>query len=414
MEPLLWLLLPVAAASGWFMASRKYTKSTSGFSVPKFSNSKYTKGSAKDSESSKSYANQCIQGLNYLLSEQSDKAIQLLVEMVDIDEDTVETHLVLGSLFRRRGEVDRAIRIHQNVIARPSLSVEQRNAAMLQLGIDYLKSGLLDRAESILLQLADSGSGNPEVYRYLRNLYEQEKEWETAVKMAKLLQKSCKVPQHSRIAHYYCELVEQCVRSKKMDLANSTVKRALASDPECIRAHIQAGDISAAQENGKAAIKHFRVALEKDRNFSPIVLKHLHDLFRKKDLLPQFPAFVHEYADYRHDAAARFFLIKTHLALGDTEEVDELLHEELSREEASPYIIKSYLEKMRDTTKGEIQASFEALGRVLDSRLSSNMACHCTHCGFESNTVFWQCPGCQSWGSVRPYQNPLEYTWLDA
>lgn len=405
MESLIWFLLPVAAASGWYAASRKHDQSAHSFS---------SRASSKDSAGKQSYANQCIQGLNYLLSEQSDKAIQLLVEMVDIDEDTVETHLVLGSLFRRRGEVDRAIRIHQNVIARPSLSAEQRHSAMLQLGIDYLKAGLLDRAEAILLQLADTGSNDLEVYRYLRNLYEQEKEWETAVKMAKTLQKSCKVPQNSRIAHYYCELVERHVRSKNMDLASSTVKRALASDPDCIRAHIQAGDINAAQGNGKVAIKHFRSALEKDRNFSPIVLKHLHDLFSKKDLLPQFPAFVHEYADYRHDAAARFFLIKTHLALGNTEEVDDLLHAELSREEASPYIIKSYLDKMRDTTKGEIQASFDALARVLETRLSHNMACHCTQCGFESNSVFWQCPGCQSWGSVRPYQNPLEYTWLDA
>jgi len=131
----LWLLLPVAAASGWMSARYSARKGPS----------------ARDGQSA--FSEHCLQGLNYLLSEQSDKAINLLVDLVDVDEDTVETHLVLGSLFRRRGEVDRAIRIHQNIIARPSLSPEQKANALQQLGIDYLKAGLLDRAESIFLKL---------------------------------------------------------------------------------------------------------------------------------------------------------------------------------------------------------------------------------------------------------------------
>ncbi|HGG59405.1 MAG TPA: lipopolysaccharide assembly protein LapB [Gammaproteobacteria bacterium] len=402
MEPLLWLLLPVAAASGWISSRISQRKAANG------------DVSAAASDQTRSYANQCIQGLNYLLSEQSDKAIQLLVEMVDVDEDTVETHLVLGSLFRRRGEVDRAIRIHQNVIARPTLSAAQRSSAMLQLGVDYLKAGLFDRAENILNQLADSQPDNPDVYRYLRQLYEQEKEWETAIKMAKRLHRVGKIPQNARIAHYYCELAEQHVRARRIDEAAEMVKKALATDPECIRAYIQAGDIEAAKGKTRAAIRAFRNALRKNRNFSPIVLKHLHGLFAREGLLEQLPDFIHQNADCRKDAAARYFLIKTYSALGETERVDELLHEELKRREASPHIIKMYIEKMRDSTEGEISESFRALDRVLNSRLSDNMACHCTRCGFESNSVFWQCPGCQSWGSVRPHQNPLEYSWLDS
>ncbi len=394
------MLLPVAAASGWMSArmSRKRAPRNNGFG---------------SEEAGRAYTNQCIQGLNYLLSEQSDKAIQLLVEMVDVDEDTVETHLVLGSLFRRRGEVDRAIRIHQNVIARPTLSAVQRQSAMLQLGVDYLKAGLLDRAENILLQLVEVDPDNPDVYRYLRNLYEQEKEWQSAIRMARSLQRVGKAPQYVRIAHYLCEQVENHVRASRVDQATETVKKALATDPDCIRAYIQAGDIHAAQGKTRAAIKYFRQALKKNRNFSPIILKHLHALFSREGLLSQLPAFIDQHADCRKDAAARYFLIKTYLALGEHQRVEEMLHEELSRKEASPYIIKAYLEKMRDSTEGEIRESFSALGRLLDARLSSQMACHCTQCGFQSNVVFWQCPGCQNWGSVRPHQNPLEYSWLE-
>ncbi|HHJ20261.1 MAG TPA: lipopolysaccharide assembly protein LapB [Gammaproteobacteria bacterium] len=399
MEPLLWFLLPVAAVSGW-IAAKATQKPDAGSTLKPISQHPFNQ--------------HCIQGLNYLLSEESDKAIKLFVDLVDVDEDTVETHLVLGSLFRRRGEVDRAIRIHQNVIARPSLSPTQRNHALLQLGIDYLKAGLLDRAENIFLQLAEKDRNRPEVYRYLRSLYEQEREWQKAVDMALKQQKAGGASQNVRMAHYYCELVDEYVKQQKVDAAQSTLKRALSVDKECLRAYIQSGDLEASLGHDKAAIKHYRTALEMNRYFSPVIFKRLYDLFDASSRLDQFVDFILRQADCRNDAAARFFLIKTNEKLGKTAVVDQLLQEELKREEASPYIVKAYLERMREMTEGEIQASFSALDRVLDFRLSSYMACHCTQCGFESNVIFWQCPGCQSWSTVRPYQNPLEYSWLEA
>lgn len=399
MEPLLWLLLPVAAISGWVAA-----KSTR--KAPPDAPSKPT--------SQHPFNQHCIQGLNYLLAEESDKAIQLFVDLVDVDEDTVETHLVLGSLFRRRGEVDRAIRIHQNVIARPSLSPVQKNHALLQLGVDYLKAGLLDRAENIFLQLADKDRKRPEVYRYLRSLYEQEREWQKAINMALMQQKVGGSAQNVRISHYYCELVEEHLNKQDIDAAQASLKQALSADKACLRACIQLGDIAASLGSMTAAIKHYRTALAMNRYFSPVIFKRLYDLFAASDQLARFSDFIDRQADSPNDAAARFFLIKTNERLGNTDIVDQLLQEELKREEASPYIIKAYLERMREMTEGEIQASFSALGRVLDFRLSSYMACHCTQCGFESNVIFWRCPGCQNWSTVRPYQNPLEYSWLDA
>jgi lipopolysaccharide biosynthesis regulator YciM len=398
MEPLLWLLLPVAAASGWITARL----------------SAGNRGRSRNREGQSAFSEHCLQGLNYLLSEQSDKAINLLVDLVDVDEDTVETHLVLGSLFRRRGEVDRAIRIHQNIIARPSLSPEQKANALQQLGIDYLKAGLLDRAENIFLKLSDTGKNQEEAYRYLTSVYEQEKEWNKAVDAAVRHQKSGGASQHVRIAHYHCELVEEYVKTSKVEAAVAEAEQALLVDPDCIRAHIQAGDIQLSKGNFTAAVKRYRKALAIDRHFSPVVLNRLYKTFARAGTLHDFPAFVRENADCASDAAARYFLVRAYKDLGDEERLHALLYQEMKRDEVSPYIVLAYLEMMKEKTSGEIRTSFQSLEHTLDSRLGTYMACHCTHCGFESNLIFWQCPGCQHWGTVRPHQNPVEYSWLDS
>ncbi len=395
MNVFFWLLLPVAAASGWIIARRTQATILPTEKLPP------------------QFSQQCIQGLNYLLSEQSDKAIQLFVELVDVDEDTVETHLVLGSLFRRRGEVDRAIRIHQNVVARANLSVEQKNSAFLQLGIDYLKAGVLDRAETIFLQLIEDHFASAEVFRYLRKLYEKEREWADAIAMAENLEKVSGQSQRVRIAHYHCEMVENYVREQRDNDARESIRKAIHTDPNCVRAFIQSGDLLTSLGERKEAMQSYRTALEKGSYFSPLVMKRLYDLFSVDGDLQHFPEFVHKYVDYQHDASARFFLIKAYEGLGDQAKVREMLHAELKRDEASPYIVRSYLEMMRDNTQGEIKESFEVLEQLLEMRLSTHMACHCTQCGFESNVIFWQCPSCQNWGTVRPYQNPVEYTWLE-
>ena len=397
MEPLLWLLLPVAAASGWLTA--RYSG---------------RKGQRSLREGQSPFSEHCLQGLNYLLSEQSDKAINLLVDLVDVDEDTVETHLVLGSLFRRRGEVDRAIRIHQNIIARPSLSPEQKANALQQLGIDYLKAGLLDRAESIFLKLAETGRNQEQAWHYLTSVYEREKEWSKAIEAAIRHQKSGDSPQHVRIAHYHCELVEALVKRGKTVQAESEAERALVVDPDCIRAYIQKGDILSSRGSFDGAVKSFRKALAKDRHFSPVVLNRLYKTFSRAGVLADFPGVVRKHTDCNTDAAARYFLVRAYKDLGDEKHLQQLLYQEMERKEVSPYIVLAYLEMMREKTHGEISTSFAALEKTLTSRLGTYMACHCRHCGFESNLIFWQCPGCQNWGTVRPNQNPVEYSWLDS
>src|ERR1700755_2875600 len=157
-------LLPVAAASGWYLGKRSSER----------------RRHARVSELSSSY----FRGLNYLLNEQPDKAIEVFLQLAEFNRDTVETHLALGNLFRRRGEVDRAIRVHQHLIARPNLSNEEKTVAMLELGEDYMRAGLLDRAETLFADLVAIDAHVPNALRHLISIYQHEKDWAKAIEHA--------------------------------------------------------------------------------------------------------------------------------------------------------------------------------------------------------------------------------------
>ena len=182
----LWLLLPVAAGTGW-LAARGATRQTS--------RKRETGGLRSD----------YFQGINYLLNEQPDKAIEVFIKLIEVDSETVETHLALGNLYRRRGDVDRAIRIHQNLIARESLNVSQRTEALLELGQDYMSAGLLDRAEDLFSELAEDAGYRVQALRQLIDIYEQEKDWPKAIASARKLEKATGNQLGWIIAHYCCE-----------------------------------------------------------------------------------------------------------------------------------------------------------------------------------------------------------------
>ena len=157
----LWLLLPVAATSGWYAAKRR-------------------RPGERRSPAQTELRNHYFRGVNYLLNEQPDKAIELFIRMLEVDSETVDTHLALGNLYRRRGEVDRAIRIHHNLIEGRSLGAEERSEALLELGQDYLSAGLLDRAEDVFQSLAEHPVHGVQALRQLIDIYEQEQDWDQA------------------------------------------------------------------------------------------------------------------------------------------------------------------------------------------------------------------------------------------
>ena len=256
MQNLLWLLLPVAAMSGWF-AARRVGMGRQGRSPVQALQSEYYKG------------------INYLLNEQPDKAIDAFIRVLEVDSETVETHLALGNLYRRRGEVDRAIRIHQNLIARPTLDPEQRNESLLELAQDYLSAGLLDRAEDLFREISASKDYKVQGLRQLIDIYEQEKDWDKATEAARELAVVTGSDLGQVVAQYLCEDAERSWAKRDGPGAFALLDEAMKADPACARANLIRGQIHV-EEGDYASARDAYVAIEnQDADYLPETIETL-------------------------------------------------------------------------------------------------------------------------------------------
>jgi len=267
-------LLPVAAVSGWY-AGRRGGAAQTGRRVSRLS---------------KTY----FRGLNYLLNEQPDKAIELFLQLAEADKDTVETQFSLGYLFRRRGEVDRAIRLHQNLIARPGLNEEQKKYAMLELGEDYMRSGLLDRAETLFTDLVQADVSVPQALRHLISIYQAERDWDKAIGHARSFESATGEPMGAMIAQFQCELAEQARLQGDFDTARSRIAEACVADPQSTRAGILEGQIELAANNDAAAIRAFERVARQDVDYLPEVIKPLLGAYQRGQDTSRARAFLAE------------------------------------------------------------------------------------------------------------------------
>ncbi|MEM7255173.1 MAG: lipopolysaccharide assembly protein LapB, partial [Pseudomonadota bacterium] len=263
MIELLWLLLPVAAASGWY-AARKVGVGPDGRAAPALQSEYY-------------------KGINYLLNEQPDKAIDAFIRVLEVDSETVETHLALGNLYRRRGEVDRAIRIHQNLIARPTLDNQQRNESLLELSQDYLSAGLLDRAEDLCRELSGAEDYKVQALRQLIDIYEQEKDWDKATDAARELAETTGSDLGKVVAQYLCEDAERSRLAGNPDGAFKLLDEAIRADPACARVNLIRGAIYADQKNYRAALNAFERIESQDPDYLPEAIDRIRSCYNALD-----------------------------------------------------------------------------------------------------------------------------------
>jgi len=382
----LWFLLPLAAASGW-LAGR------------------YGKRRRESAVAAGDLRSNYFKGINYLLNEQPDKAIEAFIKVLEIDSETVETHLALGNLYRRRGEVDRAIRIHQNLIARPTLESEQRSEALLELGHDYLSAGLLDRAENLLRELADSGDYRVQALRQLIDIYEQEKDWNRAIECARSLEKATGNQLGPVVAHYQCELAERFRESDDVDSALDLLKKALATHDRCVRASILEGDILADRDQHEHAIRAYRRVEEQDADYVPETIERMQYCYRALDRLDDMDEYLNglmerygwitpmlALADLKHDRdgtpGAIAFIADQLRRRTSVRGLDRLLELELELENADAHK-GTHVSILKDLT-GEL--------------LSDRPVYKCLHCGFPARLLHWQCPSCKHWNTIKPIQ----------
>ena len=379
MTELLWLLLPVAAFSGWLVGRR---------------------GSGRQTDQGCAQINSdYFRGLNYLLNEQPDKAVEVFIRMVEVDSDTVETHLALGNLFRRRGEVDRAIRIHQNLIARPALSAVHRSQALLELAEDYMKAGVLDRAENLLRELLDLDVHVEKSLRNLLEIYQQEQEWEQAIEVCQKLQERSREPLGATIAQLHCELAEAALTEGEWALARASLKKALSVDRNCVRASILQGELHQRRGDWRRAIKAWERIAQQDVAFLPEVLGRLEEAHRRCDTLPAYTAFLRQMADRYCGVAPLLRLVRLEGEHGA--ETSERVRELLGRcpsVQAMKYLIEY---ELRDAS-GASREDLQSLHRLAERILEDKPAYVCGSCGFSGRSLHWQCPSCKSWNSIKP------------
>lgn len=378
---LFWLLLPLAAASGWFVA-RWGIQRTSG---------------RREVALRSTY----FRGLNYLLNEQPDKAIEVFLKIAEVDSDTVETHLALGSLFRRRGEVDRAIRLHQNLIARPSLDAEQRTHALLELGEDYMRAGLFDRAENLFSELVQIGAHKPSALRHLLAVYQQEKDWDNAIETAEKLERAGHESMGPIIAQYHCELAEEARARQDDQEARRQLARALSRDRRCVRASIIVGRMAEEKDDPEGAIRAYRQVPNQDIEYIPEILGPLLKCYRQVGRLDEARAYLEELIQ-RYDGISPVLALAGMLLEEEGEQAAVSFIIGHLRQRPSvrglDYLIGLNLARSEGPARDTLMILHDLTRKLLDGKAIYR----CSHCGFGTRTTHWQCPSCKQWNTVKP------------
>ena len=379
MIDVLWLLLPLAAASGWWAAKRSARK----------------KNAAAGGLSLDYY-----RGLNYLLNEEQDKALEVFLRLVEIDSETIETHFALGGLFRRRGEVERAIRIHQNILARPTLEHTQRSIALLELAKDYMHAGLLDRAESLFYELVKQRTQAAEALSYLLVIYQRENEWEKAIEIAAQLGSHKDHDTKPVIAHCYCEIAASHRQAGEVDKAINVSRSALTADPKSVRANILLGDLYYSGGHYADAYRYYIRVFQLDEEFIPEVLSNTIGCIHQGVSAQEFENEIRMLSrDGKHGMLIPGLTQYLYQAQNQ-KTANDYIHDQL-RKNPNLKALSEWIElrQLQDAGSAEeLTTVSEVLNRVMRQLPSYQ----CRNCGYPSTLLHWQCPGCKSWSTIKP------------
>lgn len=382
MLELLFLLLPVAAGYGWIMGRNSIKES--------------------QAKASKKFSKQYYKGLNFLLSDQPDKAVDTFIKLLDVDSDTFETHIALGNSFRRKGEIDRAIRIHQNLINREELDTTRRELALLELGKDFLISGLYGRAEKIFLELAHHPIHAKESFTHLLDIYQSTKEWAKAIETADKVTLDKWPELNLMLGHFHCQMAELALEHRDDTGAIGYLRTALELDPKCARACLLMGDILISQNNYKNAQRFLLQILEQDVDLVTESLEQLKQCFTNNGQ-PQ------EIIDYLEKCIKQGAGVSVGILLA------ELTLDTKGKRASQRFVIGQL--KQHPTMKGfhrlmgfhldgvdeeGARDSLRFLQQLVAEQMKIRPEYRCGKCGFSGHTLYWQCPSCKSWGTFKP------------
>ncbi|MFK8077351.1 MAG: hypothetical protein AB8B84_12245 [Granulosicoccus sp.] len=379
---LLWLLLPVAAATGWFAAKRSESRSR-----------------AQSSKVLWDYSSEFHEGLKGLLSDHVELPADIFNTTSDSASNAADTHIALGNHYRQKGDMERAVFMHQSVLDNQELSDDVRASARFELARDYDSAGLLDRSEATFKALIKSGHRITDAYQSLLQLHERESDWSQAIAVATAAEKRLGEDLGWRIAHYYCELASDAVKADQEKDADEHLRKALSHDDSCSRASIMLADL--ALENGQySQANDLYEQVEQQRpELIPEIIDKRFDVFEKAGDAAEFDSFLKRIHSQRNAysviRSTRQIIAERHSPqLADRFFKDQILK-------------RPSLKGLRDWAHDQVELSkpgerdkVQVICNLLDKVMEDKPAYRCSYCGFQGNVMHWRCPSCGQWDSV--------------
>lgn len=343
------------------------------------------------------FSNDYFQGLNYLLNDEQDKALEIFLKLVEVDWDTIDTSLALGTIFRRKGELDKSIKLHQTLLARPSLPQQYKSRVLLELARDYQLSGWLDRAEGLFNEVLKDEVFVQEALKHLMDIYQQEHEWNAAINIARRYQRKGKENLRPVIAQYFCELSEQALANADGKLAESLATQALSEDENCVRASIILGSIAMDRGAHKRAIRFLQQVEFQNIEFMPLVIDKLTECYRNQSNLKSLITYIKS-------------LERTYDNISFITYLTDLIYEVYGRQSAHDYLASTIIKKPSlhgmkkalELKPNNDDCTDDFLPAVLDEMIRKKPDFQCSHCGYSANTLYWLCPSCHTWGGMKP------------
>ena len=382
MLELLFLLLPVAAAYGWYMGRRSAQQS-------------------KQDDASR-LSRDYVTGVNFLLSNQQDKAVDLFLDMLKEDTGTVEAHLTLGNLFRSRGEVDRAIRIHQSLMESASLTYDQRLLAVQQLGRDYMAAGLYDRAEGMFKQLVDETDFRLSALQQLLQIYQATSDWQSAIEVAERLVKLGKEKHRGEIANFWCELALQQMAGNDLDKAMALLRKGAAADRNSARVSIMMGRVWMEKGDYAKAVESLERVIEQDKELVGETLEMLQTCYQQLGKTDEWEAFLRRCAEENTGATADLMLAQILEQREGVDAAQNYVTRQLERHPTMRVFHKLIDYHINEAEEGRAKESLGVLRHMVGEQIRSKPRYRCQKCGFTAHTLYWHCPSCRSWSTIKP------------
>lgn len=360
---------------------------------------------------------QYYKGLNYLLDDRPDGAVDAFIDALEVNSETLETHIALGNLLRKRGEVDRAIRIHQNLLARPSLPRSQVHQAHLELARDYISAGLFDRAERLLKDLV---SHSPEQrrasLRYLLEIYQSQREWQQAIDTASALLPrrgllggaggsmplgANRQPVNVALAHYHCELAATLVSAGRSGEARAQLQQALNRDRRCVRASLMLAELDYAAGDYRQAIRSLKRVEDQDPDLLAEVVPQLRACHRALMDITSLREYLQASLEAHASVPLLLATVEEICEHDGPAEAEAFLAAKLAKQPSLRGMVR-LLELQSGTCSGGVRDQLRHLQGLLANLIAEQPVYRCSHCGFAGRQLHWFCPGCKHWGTVKP------------